>query len=121
MLSFPLEILDCVELEELDLSSNRLTSVQVEIKRLEKIKILDLSHNPFEALLDESFGLENLEYLGLSTCGLERITESITRLSSRNSFKKLDLTGNNIPKIVKDKGYWGKLELRRAFDGRIYL
>lgn len=119
--SFPLEVLDCVQLEELNLVDTKLTSIPIGISRLAKLKSLTLNSNSFKTLPNELFDLKNLEYLGLSSCGLERITESITRLSCSTSFKKLDLTGNNIPKIVKDKGYWGKLELFQAFGDRIYL
>jgi len=119
LLSFPLEILDCVELEELDLSSNRLTSVQVEIKRLENMKILKLHHNPLEGLPNELFDLKNLVRLHLSFCGLERIPRSITRLSRSISFIELDLRGNNIPDIPENGDYLNKYELYNAFGHRV--
>lgn len=130
---FPMEVFRLPNLQELDLSFNRLRSLPPEIGRLKKLERLLLAHNeldslPFELgrlrflkelrIEDNQIGdwpevlndLPQLERLDLSRNQLKNLPDSAGRLSR---LRELNLARNLITKLPAAIGRWTEL---RALD-----
>lgn len=89
----PMYVFDKIDVQELNLSNNRLTgSLQAEIRHLQNLKVLDLSNNQFTGVPAEIGQLKNLEVLNLSNNQLTGLPHELGNLSN---LKVLNLKGNN--------------------------
>ncbi len=77
--------------EILDLSGNKLTSLQAEVRLLSKLRVLDLSDNVLTNIPAELGQLSNLEVLNLRNNSLTGLPYELGNLSN---LKTLDLRGN---------------------------
>lgn len=80
------------DLQELDLSNNKLTgSVQAEIRYLQNLVSLDLSNNMMTGVPAEIGQLQNLQYLNLSN---NQLTGLPYELGNLKNLKTFDISGN---------------------------
>jgi signal recognition particle receptor subunit beta len=77
---FPLEILELTELEELDLSFNRISIIPAEISQLKKLNNLDLSYNDLSTIPEAIATLQNISTLYLSGNQFTTFPTAITQL-----------------------------------------
>ncbi len=92
-------------LEELNLSNNRLTgALQAEVRNLSNLKVLNLSNNLMTGVPAEIGQLQNLQILDLSN---NQLTGLPYELGNLQNLKTLNLSGNNYStadlKIITDK------------------
>jgi leucine-rich repeat protein SHOC2 len=92
-------------LEELNLSNNRLTgAVQAEIKNLQKLRILNLSNNELTGVPAEIGQLKNLQILNLAN---NKLTGLPYELGNLKNLQTLNISGNDYSaadlKIITDK------------------
>jgi len=114
--SFPKVIPDkFVELEYLNLSGNKISSLPENVGNLIKLDTLLLSNNQEGKVLVElpqSFGdLESLSYLDISSMGLTNLPDSFGNL---NNLKYLNLEGTVLSKLPDSFGNLIKLETFRG-------
>ncbi len=82
---------DRSDTEVLNLSGNKLTSLQAEVRLLTKLRSLDLSNNNLTNIPAELGQLQNLEVLNLKN---NKLTGLPYELGNLKSLKTLDLRGN---------------------------
>jgi len=94
----PMCIRSFENLESLDLSWNRLTTLSYSIDYLVKLKSLDLSWNTLRTLSDGIVYLTSLQSLNLNYSGLTRLPESFYKIS-RHCYIKTNSEAllNNLP------------------------
>jgi|Napbiome12C3dose_1001474.scaffolds.fasta_scaffold00004_141 hypothetical protein len=92
----PADILTKSNLEELDISNNKLTgALPAEIRNLQRLRVLDASDNLMTGVPAEVGQLQNLEILDLSNNKLTRLPYELGNLKK---LKQLNLAGNNFAK-----------------------
>ncbi|HWR83778.1 MAG TPA: COR domain-containing protein [Candidatus Deferrimicrobium sp.] len=91
--SLPPEIAELQNLEWLDLSDNALRAMPPEIAQLQSLEWLDLSDNQLTALPPEIAELQNLQWVGLSYNQLTALPPEIAQLQN---LQKLNLSGNQL-------------------------
>ncbi|MBI4037175.1 leucine-rich repeat domain-containing protein [Candidatus Daviesbacteria bacterium] len=92
----PAYVLKMSNLEELDISNNRLTgALPAEIHDLRKLRVLDASDNLMTGVPAEVGQLQNLEVLDLSN---NKLTGLPNELGNLKKLKKLNLSDNNYSK-----------------------
>lgn len=99
-------------LQELNLSKNRLKEIPPEIQMLKNLKKLSLFKNRIEALPPEIGELENLEELIINNNELETLPEEIGKLKK---LRYIDLWSNNIvglPESISDIPALQEVDLR---------
>ena len=97
----PESIFKNTTLEQLDLSSNRLTGApQAEIRFLQNLKSLDLSNNQLTGLPAELGQLKNLETLNVSN---NKLTGLPLELGNLTQLRVLDVSGNAYSKQDLDQ------------------
>lgn len=88
-------------IEELDISSNRLTgALPGEIKNLQKLRKLNASNNQFTGIPAEIGQITSLEVLDFSN---NNITGLPLELGNLQNLKILNLTGNNVSEFDLEK------------------
>ncbi|MFZ9848171.1 MAG: leucine-rich repeat domain-containing protein [Flavobacteriales bacterium] len=92
--SFPKELLSCVQLNEIVITSCKINAVPSEINALTDLQTLVLDSNEIKTIPNEIFDMPSIKYISLKNNQLTSISESFTRLPL---LEKLDLSGNNIP------------------------
>ncbi len=93
MTKFPMYVLDLAELQELNLSYNKLEgAIPAEIRHLANLKKLDLSHNRMTGLPAELGQLSELEELDVS---YNQLTGLPYELGNLKNLKRFVLTGNS--------------------------
>lgn len=90
----PEQVYNSLHLEQLDLSGNRLQSIEV-VCNLKKLIVLNLSDNGLVSLTESICNLSTLEQLDLSYNCLE----SLPNLEKLRCLKKLDLGGNKFKQV----------------------
>ncbi len=91
--SIPSYVFKRTELEELDLSDNRLTgALPAEIRNLRNLRVLDASRNQMTGVPAEVGQLSELQYLDLSD---NKLTGLPLELGNLRNLRRLDLRGNN--------------------------
>ncbi|MFA4931040.1 MAG: leucine-rich repeat domain-containing protein [Patescibacteria group bacterium] len=96
----PAYVFDRTNLEELNISHNRLTgAIPAEIRQLKNLRILDASDNQMTGVPAEIGQLNNLEKLDLSNNQLTGLPYELGNLSN---LKILDLSGNNYSQLDLD-------------------
>jgi Leucine-rich repeat (LRR) protein len=90
---FPLEILKFKNLQELDLSKNRLDSLPNEIGELEYLQVLDIASNKLEYFPDSIGKLKNLKKIAAGRNNIIAIPKQIGELEN---LEILDLWSNQI-------------------------
>lgn len=103
--ALPKYVVNQVDLESLDLSSNNLTgALPAEIRQLKNLKVLNISHNKMTGVPAEIGQLSQLEILDLS---YNQFTGLPYELGNLSKLKTLILTGNDYARadleIIKDK------------------
>lgn len=101
----PASVLTQTNLEELNISHNRLTgALPAEIRQLKKLKILDMSYNDMTGIPAEIGQLNDLEILNLSH---NQFTGLPYELGNLKNLKILDLSGNDYAEqdleIIREK------------------
>ncbi len=97
----PSDIFSRIDLEELNLSNNRLTGApQAEIRHLQKLRVLDLSNNNLTGLPAELGQLSNLETLDVSGNALTGLPMELGNLTQ---LRLLDVSGNPYSKQDLDQ------------------
>ncbi|XP_026287619.1 leucine-rich repeat-containing protein 40 [Frankliniella occidentalis] len=91
----------------LDLSSNRITEIPLDIKKLEYLTSLDLHDNSIDALPEEIGTLGRLEKLDISHNQLKKLPKSFYDLGE---LRTLSLAHNKIQDISEDLGNLYRLE-----------
>ncbi|MHB8831236.1 MAG: leucine-rich repeat domain-containing protein [Patescibacteria group bacterium] len=88
----PANIFDQQNLEELNVSNNRLTgAIQAEIRKLKNLRVLNASNNQMTGVPAEVGQLQNLEVLDLSN---NQLTGLPNELANLKKLKTLNLSGN---------------------------
>lgn len=96
----PEYVLKITDLEELDISNNKLTgALPAEIRQLKKLKVLNCSDNLMTGVPAEIGQLENLEVLNLANNDLTGLPNELGNLKK---LKILNLSGNNYSKMDLD-------------------
>ena len=96
MEKLPSSVLSRTDLEELNISKNKLTgALPSEIGKLTKLKVLNASNNLMTGVPAEVGHLPNLEVLDLSNNQLTGLPNELGQLSK---LKVLNLSGNNYSK-----------------------
>lgn len=89
----PSSVLSKTNLEELDISDNKLSgALPSEIRQLKNLKVLNVSNNDMTGVPAEIGQLSKLEVLNLSN---NRLTGLPYELGNLKNLKVLDLSGNN--------------------------
>jgi len=89
----PADVFSKTDLEELDLSGNRLTgAIQAEIRHLSNLRILNASNNQMTGVPAEIGQLSKLEVLDLSN---NKLTGLPYELGNLKNLKRLKLSGND--------------------------
>lgn len=92
----PSNVLKMSNLEELNISNNKLTgALPGEIRNLKSLRILDASFNQMTGVPAEIGQLENLEILDLSN---NKLTGLPYEMANLKRLKQLNLSGNNYSK-----------------------
>lgn len=90
--NLPNELSSCILLEDIDITSNNLTSFPLCILQLHKLKHLKLNNNRISEMPSELFAkLENLQTLQISNNQLRQIPDSIELATKLN---ELNLSSN---------------------------
>ncbi len=98
--AIPAYVFDRTDLEELNVSNNRLTgAIPAEIGRLQSLKILDASHNEMTGVPAEIGRLSELQVLDLS---YNKLTGLPYELGNLAKLQVLDLSGNAYSQIDLD-------------------
>ncbi|MFA6100310.1 MAG: leucine-rich repeat domain-containing protein [Patescibacteria group bacterium] len=94
--NIPASTFDQQNLEELNVSNNRLTSaIQAEIRKLKNLRVLKASNNQMTGVPAEIGQLQNLEVLDLSN---NQLTGLPNELANLKKLKTLNLSGNQYSK-----------------------
>jgi len=104
--SFPPQILECENLEILDLSGNNLTELPEEFCRLSALKIAFFSDNQFKTFPPVLSKCSKLEMVAFKNNGMTTIPES----SLSTNLRWLILTNNRIQSLPKDIGQCQRLQ-----------
>lgn len=89
----PGNVFERTDLEELDVSNNRLTgAIQAEIRLLKNLKVLRAGNNKMTGVPAEIGQLNNLEILDLSN---NRLTGLPNELGNLKNLKTFNISGNN--------------------------
>lgn len=89
----PYYVFSKTEIEELNLSNNKLTgAIQAEIRHLSNLKVLNISNNQMTGLPAEIGQLKNLEILDVSNNNLTGLPYELGNLQN---LKVFNLSGNN--------------------------
>ena len=96
LLIFPCELATLPELNKLNLSKNRITSVACDLSAIDKLSSLDLSGNRLQSVPCDISYLTNLTFLGLSRnklkhmhCDLSNLTQITTLDLQDNKFESM--------------------------------
>ena len=103
----PKEFRELENLQTLDLSGNRLGSLPREIIYLSNLQTLDLSHNKLEQLPKGIGALSNLQTLDLNYNGLMRFPDEIAGL---HNLRILRLSGDKLEQLTKRIGELSNLQ-----------
>jgi Leucine-rich repeat (LRR) protein len=99
--SIPSDVFSRTDLEQLDLSNNRLTGApQAEIRHLQKLTSLDLSNNKLTGLPAELGQLKKLQTLNVSE---NTLTGLPMELGNLTQLRLLDISGNPYSKQDLDQ------------------
>ncbi|MCI5055495.1 MAG: hypothetical protein MRY83_05255 [Flavobacteriales bacterium] len=105
---FPDELFEYDDLEEIDLTNNKIKTIPAKIQRFKNLKVLRMTGNNLKTINPGILKLNNLEELYLNHNLFEEYPELIHQISS---LKKLDITamtninmykGLEIPKSIQD-------------------
>lgn len=98
--SIPSEKIEYPKCKSLSIKGNRLQKFPTSISDVRTLEKLDLSENKINSIEDDAFvGLENLEELDLSFNELTYLPSSVGKLTK---LKKLNLSGNKIGSLPKE-------------------
>ncbi|MEM1171150.1 MAG: leucine-rich repeat domain-containing protein, partial [Cyanobacteria bacterium P01_H01_bin.35] len=112
LVEVPGDVWELEQLEVLNLSGNKLTSLPESISKLSNLTRLDLSENQLTSLPESISKLSNLTSLDLSSNQLTSLPESISKLSN---LTRLDLSENqltSLPESISKLSNLTRLDLR---------
>lgn len=113
---FPIEILNILSLEELDLRQNGFESIPPQLEFLTNLKVLDLSNNYLESL-PSMHGFMKLKELHLDCNALNEIPKSW--IGKLQSLTKLYLGDNGLTDLPSEIGNLSNLEVLSLLSNRI--
>lgn len=90
------------QLKKVNLSNNRLTSLQDAISGLQQLRILDLSNNKLESLPDELCALHGLEKLNIGHNPIKQLPEQFGNLTNLDSLTIDHTHINQLPCTFKE-------------------
>ena len=96
--NFPDKLFDLINLEKLDLSNNRISSLPSEVKKLNKLKEIDFQGNNFNLFPVQLLELINLEKIDFSNNNLSDLPSGINKLKSLFS---INLAGNGFTQFPR--------------------
>lgn len=108
----PSEIFEMENLEELDLSRNRIRVLPPAIAQLRKLRILKLQKNQLESLPEETGQLRRLEILDVSRNPLYRLPESLGKCSSLRQILAWDTNLSDLPATLNQLENLQEIDLR---------
>ena len=105
--TLPAEIGKLTKLKELDLSGNYFTSLPAEIGNCTQLEHVNLNDSPLESLPDEAGNWTQLKTLKLKAQKMKNLPESI---GAWTNLEELDLGENNIYELPRSIGNWTHLK-----------
>lgn len=100
--TLPREVFDFTDLQQLDLSSNPLTSIGRELAVLQQLRVLDLSNCEFEIVPDVLGQITSLEQVDLRSNAIALLPDSFSGLRNLKKLSLRDCQFETLPAIIKD-------------------
>ena len=94
--SLPEEVFKFPNLQELNISNNKIKELPLKLYKLKYLQILDISFNPITELPSEISGLKNLKKLNARFCRLSNFPIEISEIKT---LEEIDFFGNHIEEL----------------------
>ena len=117
--SLPDVVLECTNLERLELCGTEMADIPASISKLTKLRHLDIGNGKkMKTIPDAVCALDGLEVLRIGNGSIRSIPEAIGQMTS---LRELQMQSTNVSKVPEALGALPKLKsIRMAFSSRLH-